>query len=187
MRGRKRTQAVTLFRPIFRSFYAQGSHEKEPSILSAEELGALRLADYQDLHHEIAAAQLKITRPTFSRLLTAARKKTAALLLFGKPIAVEMPQAAFQAAYPSDDRFSIGTDILSAKLIVIATIEAGKIKAMRFEENPSKEEALIDLLEGVSIVVCRAIGAKLKTRLAEKEISVMITTATTLESIAAEL
>jgi len=54
--------------------------------LTLDEFEALRLADYNDLGHEAAANQMEISRPTFTRLIDAARKKVARALVEGKEI-----------------------------------------------------------------------------------------------------
>lgn len=49
--------------------------------MTVDEFEALRLADYQELDHEEAAKQMKISRPTFTRLIKKARKKIAVFLI----------------------------------------------------------------------------------------------------------
>jgi hypothetical protein len=54
--------------------------------LALDEMEALRLADLEGLHHKEAAARMRISRPTFSRIVEAARKKVAEALVEGKPL-----------------------------------------------------------------------------------------------------
>jgi len=54
--------------------------------LTLDEFEALRLADYNDLEHEAAAKEMEISRPTFTRLVDAARKKVTRALVEGKEI-----------------------------------------------------------------------------------------------------
>ncbi len=54
--------------------------------LGLDEVEALRLADLEGLHHEEAAARMRISRPTFSRIVEAARKKVAEALVRGRPL-----------------------------------------------------------------------------------------------------
>lgn len=51
-----------------------------------DELEALRLADQLGLYQEEAAARMRVSRPTFSRLVAAARAKVADALVNGKAI-----------------------------------------------------------------------------------------------------
>lgn len=57
--------------------------------LSVEEAEALRLKDLEGLEQEQGAEKMNVSRPTFQRVLAAARKKVAAALLNGKAIKIE--------------------------------------------------------------------------------------------------
>jgi len=54
--------------------------------LTLDEVEALRLADLEGYYQEQAAEQMKISRPTFARIVEAARRKTADALIHGKAI-----------------------------------------------------------------------------------------------------
>lgn len=58
----------------------------EEIVLEADELEAIRLADYENLFHEIAAERMNISRQTFGRIIKSARNKLAVGLLDGKAI-----------------------------------------------------------------------------------------------------
>ena len=60
--------------------------ELEEVVLRLDEVEALRLADLQGLYQEPAAEQMKISRPTFARLIESARKKVAEALIHGKAL-----------------------------------------------------------------------------------------------------
>ncbi len=70
--------------------------------LSVEELEALRLKDLEGLDQEECATRMGISRPTFQRILYAARAKVAEALVSGKAIRIaggdfEVPEKrAFQ-------------------------------------------------------------------------------------------
>ena len=57
--------------------------------LPVEGLEALRLADLDRLDHEVAAAEMGISRPTLSRVLSAARSTVAEALVRGLAIRIE--------------------------------------------------------------------------------------------------
>jgi predicted DNA-binding protein (UPF0251 family) len=57
--------------------------------LSIEEAEAIRLKDIEGLVQEKCADRMKISRPTFHRVLYSARKKVADALLNGKAIRIE--------------------------------------------------------------------------------------------------
>lgn len=56
--------------------------------LTLDELQAICLADYEQLYHEHAAEQMKISRPTFGRILEGARRKVADALINGKAVKI---------------------------------------------------------------------------------------------------
>jgi len=61
----------------------------EEAILDADELEALRLADYEGLYHEEAALNMGVSRTTFGRILNNARRKTADAIIHGKALRIE--------------------------------------------------------------------------------------------------
>ena len=63
--------------------------ELEEVSLSLDELEALRLADYEGRYHEDAAQEMKISRPTFGRIVNDARRKVAEALTQGKALRIE--------------------------------------------------------------------------------------------------
>jgi hypothetical protein len=56
--------------------------------LRADEFEALRLMDYEGLYQEECAQRMGISRPTFSRMVAAARCKVADALVHGKRILI---------------------------------------------------------------------------------------------------
>jgi len=63
--------------------------ELEEVEVSMDEIEALRLADYEGLYHESAAARMEISRQTFGRILCQARRKVAECLVKGKALKIE--------------------------------------------------------------------------------------------------
>ena len=64
-------------------------NEIDSEILNEAEIEAIRLADFEGLYQEDAANQMEVSRPTFSRILSSARKKIANALLNGKAIEIK--------------------------------------------------------------------------------------------------
>ena len=58
-------------------------------ILSVEEAEAIRLKDLEGLEQKEGAERMNVSRPTFQRVLAAARQKMADALLHGKAIRIE--------------------------------------------------------------------------------------------------
>ena len=65
------------------------TRDLEQVVLTLDEFEALRLADLDGLYQEHAAAQMGISRPTFGRILDAARRKVAEVLVHGKALLIE--------------------------------------------------------------------------------------------------
>ena len=61
----------------------------EEVVLTIDEFEAIRLADLESLYQETAAERMKISRPTFGRILESAHKKVAEALVQGKALKVE--------------------------------------------------------------------------------------------------
>jgi predicted DNA-binding protein (UPF0251 family) len=61
----------------------------EEVVLSLDEYEAIRLADYEQLYQEEAAARMNISRQTFGRIIEAAHKKIADVLINGKALKIE--------------------------------------------------------------------------------------------------
>jgi uncharacterized protein len=61
----------------------------EEVCLSLDELETIRLADYEGLYHEQAAEKMNISRPTFGRILSEARRKVAEAVVDGKALRIE--------------------------------------------------------------------------------------------------
>jgi len=58
-------------------------------VLSVEELEAIRLRDLTGVDHEECAAKMSVSRPTFHRILTSARRKIAHALVNGEALRVK--------------------------------------------------------------------------------------------------
>lgn len=63
--------------------------ELEEVVMTLDEFEALRLADLDGLYQEEAAGKMKVSRPTFSRIIESARRKVADALVHGKLLRIE--------------------------------------------------------------------------------------------------
>ncbi len=61
----------------------------EHTVITVDELEALRLADYLELTQEEVAQKMQVSRPTVTRMLARARKVVADALVHGKAIRIE--------------------------------------------------------------------------------------------------
>jgi uncharacterized protein len=63
--------------------------ELEEVVMTLDEFEAMRLADLDQLYQEQAAEQMNVSRPTFSRIIESAHRKTADALVHGKALRIE--------------------------------------------------------------------------------------------------
>jgi len=90
MRGPYRKRLVQL-PPRFKNFKPSGIPRKSIShiILTFDEYEAIRLADYNGEEHLQASEMMKISRPTFTRLIEKARRKLATAIIEGLELVIE--------------------------------------------------------------------------------------------------
>ena len=69
-------------------FVPVGRQTREEVCISIEEIETIRLKDLEGLDQEEAGVRMRVSRPTFHRLLEGARKKLADALLNGKAICI---------------------------------------------------------------------------------------------------
>ncbi len=77
--------------PVFTDFKPIGIRGKNLNriFLSMDEYESIRLADNLGLSHEEAAKKMKISRSTFSRIISKAHKKIADFIINGKILSIE--------------------------------------------------------------------------------------------------
>ena len=77
--------------PVFTQFKPVGVPGRiiETVTLSIDEYEALRLSDFTGMSQEEAADEMEISRPTFTRLIEAARKKIGEMIVSGRMLVIE--------------------------------------------------------------------------------------------------
>jgi uncharacterized protein len=87
---RPRKCRITRYSPLSRFYKPRGIPMMELQIvaLKDEEWEAILLTDYKGLEQEEAAKSMGISRPTFSRMLTAARRAVAKALAEGSALRI---------------------------------------------------------------------------------------------------
>lgn len=78
----------------------------DETILTFEEVEAIRLIDYENMEQGKAAKQMKISQPTLSRILISARKKIADSIINGKAIRIQ--GGVYQMARPRGRGLGLG-------------------------------------------------------------------------------
>ena len=86
-----RKNRSVLYPPGFTYFKPQGvaMENLDEVSLTVDEYEAIRLSDYENLKHEEASIKMKISRPTFTRLVNTARNKVARALVSGSAIKIQ--------------------------------------------------------------------------------------------------
>jgi predicted DNA-binding protein (UPF0251 family) len=69
------------------------------TVLTLDELEAIRLADLEGLGQEEAARRINVSRPTFGRIVEQARRKVAAALVTARAIGIEGGVVRFHPPY----------------------------------------------------------------------------------------
>lgn len=88
---RPRLYRRVAFRPDVTYFKPAGisMNQLDEVIITFDELEAVRLKDLQEFDQKESAERMRISQPTFHRLLITARKKIADAIIHGKAIRVE--------------------------------------------------------------------------------------------------
>lgn len=86
------------FNPKFTYFKPAGTRmiELKEVILSVEESEAIRLVDLEEIEQTKAGEMMRVSQPTFSRILKSARKKVADGIINGKAIRIEGGNYSFK-------------------------------------------------------------------------------------------
>ena len=69
----------------------------EDIFLNLDEYESLRLADLEGLYQEQAASRMNVSRPTFGRIVEAARRKVADAIVNGKTLRIEGGPVSIEA------------------------------------------------------------------------------------------
>ena len=90
-RGRPPKPRIIRFTPRFYAFLPARSYEggADAIVMTADELEALRLVDYEGLLQEEAASLMGVSRGTVWRLVESGRKKLLSMLIEGRPLVIE--------------------------------------------------------------------------------------------------
>lgn len=87
--ARPRIPRTVATRPTALLFKPGGVPTRAQIRLSLDELEALRLADLEALLQDEAASRMGVSRPTFGRILAAARRKVSEAIVLGRALRIE--------------------------------------------------------------------------------------------------
>lgn len=94
---RKKHSRKVVSPPRFKSYVPSGykKEKKEKIHLFYEEYEALKLSDYEGLHHHEACRLMGVSRPTFARIYESARRKIATAMVEVREIHTVFGNAEF--------------------------------------------------------------------------------------------
>lgn len=89
--SRPKIPRKTCGRPLCSCFKPEGPFKKDLRgvTLQTDEFEALKLHDVDNLSQKEASKKMKISQPTFARILSSARKKLASALVKGEEIRIK--------------------------------------------------------------------------------------------------
>jgi predicted DNA-binding protein (UPF0251 family) len=61
----------------------------EEVVMTLDEFEAIRLADFEGLYQDQASERMRVSRPTFGRIIEVARRKVAEAIILGKALKIE--------------------------------------------------------------------------------------------------
>jgi predicted DNA-binding protein (UPF0251 family)/predicted Fe-Mo cluster-binding NifX family protein len=110
------------------------ARELETVVLGLDEAEALRLADLEGLYQEAAARSMGVSRPTFGRIVEAARRKVADAVLNGKALRLaggeicvrDQGETRMKIAVPSKDGM-VDEHFGHCKEFMVFEVEGGKV------------------------------------------------------------
>ncbi len=117
---------------------------KPPAVfLGLEEYEAMRLCDLEELNHQKASESMNVSRPTFTRIYSSAKRKVASALVEGKQIIIEGGKVYFDNDWYSCLNCSCHFNHPDKRLEVNSCALCGSREIIRCEsypENPSGNE-----------------------------------------------
>lgn len=134
---RQKCRRHTSYQPLCTRFAPKDATHNESVNLLAEEMEALYLMDLLGLYQEEAAGKMKVSRPTFARIIKSARYKVALALLGGQHLTLESNRERFVVAFCCDSLETFTPLQPKGKYLVIVTVHEHKIVAWEEFENPA--------------------------------------------------
>lgn len=171
------------YRPPCCHFSPQHKSDTETISLLAEEVEALYLMDLMELYQEEAALKMGISRPTFARIIKAARHKVALALLLARPLHLESQKEQYTIALCSDSETSPYTTLnVKGKYIHLFTLKEQKIIEHKTIYNLLHTQNLKPALylsqlfteHRINLYLVRMIGEGFKSTLSTKGIDVLL-------------
>ncbi len=178
---RPRKKRLIRSNPLTRFYKPRGIPLRDMKIvrLKDEEWEAIKLADYKGLDQEEAARLMGISRPTFSRLISSARKVVASALIEGAALEIGggdfhvLPEEAYDQNNPIEEKkmkiaFSTTGNDLSA------AVEPRFGRSPQFLVLDTKDDSF-EIIENTTHDASGGAGVKAAERVAKTGVQVVIT------------
>ena len=179
--GREKTKRNLVFKPAFKDYIPENKSYNGITHLLDEEMEAIYLMDILDLYQEKAAESMKVSRPTFTRILKNARQKLTRAIVYGNKISIEDANTPYIVAICSASKDNFESMLSTDQYISIYKIEDNKVTLIKSIENdvylktskPAIVLPQIFLDFNVNIFLSTKIGEGLKNSLLAKGIQVI--------------
>jgi len=179
--GREKTKRNLVFKPAFKDYIPENKSYNGITHLLDEEMEAIYLMDILDLYQEKAAESMKVSRPTFTRILKNARQKLTRAIVYGNKISIEDANTPYIVAICSASKDNFESMLSTNQYISIYKIEDNEvtlIKSIESEAYVKTSKPAIVLPQifldfNVNIFLSTKIGEGLKNSLLAKGIQVI--------------
>ena len=179
--GREKTKRNLVFKPAFKDYIPENKSYNGITHLLDEEMEAIYLMDILDLYQEKAAESMKVSRPTFTRILKNARQKLTRAIVYGNKISIEDANTPYIVAICSASKDNFESMLSTDQYISIYKIEDNEVTLIKSIESdvyvknskPAIVLPQIFLDFNVNIFLSTKIGEGLKNSLLAKGIQVI--------------
>jgi len=179
--GREKTKRNLVFKPAFKDYIPENKSYNGITHLLDEEMEAIYLMDILDLYQEKAAESMKVSRPTFTRILKNARQKLTRAIVYGNKISIEDANTPYIVAICSASKDNFESMLSTDQYISIYKIEDNQvtlIKSIESDVYVKTSKPVIVLPQifldfNVNIFLSTKIGEGLKNSLLAKGIQVI--------------
>ncbi len=170
------------FRPIVKRFSPTNQDPKGSIKLLHEEMEAIYLSDVLVLYQEEAAQKMRVSRPTYRRILTSARAKVAQALVSGFLLEIENLKEEYRVAVCKERLDSYESITSFGRYIDIFQIHQGKAELIKnitidYEEIPYKPALILPKIfaqESVNCLITSTIGEGLRSALLTKGVETLL-------------
>lgn len=191
---RRKCKRCLSYRPACNHFLPEKMVDAESITLLPEEIEALYLMDLAGLYQEDAAIKMEISRPTFARIIKAARYKIALALMGGRALHLETSASNYVVALCTNDEKEPYTSLHpKSHLIHFFTLNDHRIVEKKTVANPLLTEEVkpsirltaLFLEHRVTLFITGTMGEGFKSMLSSKGIHLLCKEQMTEEEIVA--